>query len=247
MNSGLFASGAGTEGLEQAGDSLGGFSLLESGLVDAKIKLAYIEIADSGAKAVAFHFEHGNNNQYRETIYFTNKQGQPFYERDGKKHPLPGFTTVNDIALLATGKDLESQTFEKQTHKLWSSKSQKEEPREVTVITSLLSQSVTLGIVKRIENKTKKNEQTNKYDPINEKRELNAIDKVFHTDSGKTVSEFKDGTANATFKAAWDGKNTGKTQDRYKEQSGQASAGSLLGGGSNSGGDGPKAKTSLFG
>lgn len=235
-------SGLSTDGLEATGDSLGGFQLFESGLYDAKVKLAFIEIAQSGAKAISFLFTVGPR-EYRETVYFTTRDGQVFYEKNNKKYPLPGYTTVNDICLLTTGHDLSAQVVEEQVHNLYDFESRSEKPKKVQVLTGLTGQDITLGLIKRTENKQEKNSD-NKYVPINEKRDVNLLEKVFHADSGKTVTEFKEGTANPTFKTAWDSKNTGVTQDRYKEQSGQAKAGGLLGGGKSSGGE---AKKSLFG
>ena len=107
-----------SDNLEKQGDSLGGFSLFESGLYDGNVKLAYADKYDSGAMFVALTLELGGK-EYRETITVTNKKGENFYLKDGKKMPLPGFTQINDLVLLITGNDLSQLKTEKQTHKVY--------------------------------------------------------------------------------------------------------------------------------
>lgn len=76
--------------------------------------------------------------------------------------------------------------------------------------------SITLGIVKSVVDKTKKNEQTGLYEPTGETREENSIDKVFHTETKKTVSEFTTKAEKAEFYDMWLKKNKGQTRMRAK-------------------------------
>ena len=58
-----------TEGMEQTEDRLGGgFQPLATSIYPAKIKVAYLTEASSGAKAVNFEFELEGDRTYRETI-----------------------------------------------------------------------------------------------------------------------------------------------------------------------------------
>ena len=102
-----------SDNLEKQGDSLGGFSLFESGLYDGTVKLAYADKYDSGAMFVALTLELGGK-EYRETITITNKKGENFYLKDGKKMPLPGFTQINDLVLLITGIQITRFTWDHQ-------------------------------------------------------------------------------------------------------------------------------------
>ena len=232
-----------SDNLEKQGDSLGGFSLFESGLYDGTVKLAYADKYDSGAMFVALTLELGGK-EYRETITITNKKGENFYLKDGKKMPLPGFTQINDLVLLITGNDLSQLKTEKQTHKVYDFQKRSEVAKELDCLTDIMGKPITVGIIKRTVNKQEK-DGNGVYQPINEKRDENVIDKFFHAESGKTVNEFKEGVASGTFKEAWGKKNTGVTQDRYKEQSDQGKSGGLLSGGAKPA-EGV-AKKSLFG
>ena len=237
-----------TDNLEDAGDSLGGGGAVPSKVYDATIKVAYLGKAKSGANSLTVVADIGNR-EYRETIYFTSgdsKGGKHYYERDGKKYPLPGFTTVNDIALLATGKDLSQQTMEEKVVKLYDYDAGKELPTQVTVVSSLTGQKVKLGIVRIRENKTKKNDSTGAYEPINEERLINNISKVFHADTGKTVTEYQAKSDTAEFLPKWKEKHDGNDVDKYKEVTGSGKSG-LPGGASGGSSNAPASGSSLFG
>lgn len=70
-----------------------------------------------------------------------------------KRHPLPGFVTIDDICLLSTGLPLSNQTTEEKTA-FYDFEERKELPKNVHVITSILGLPITLGIVKSTEDKT---------------------------------------------------------------------------------------------
>lgn len=209
-----------TEGMEQTEDRLGGgFQPLETGIYPAKVKIAYLTEADSGAKAVNLEFELEDGKTHRETIYVTSgttKGGNAYFEKDGKKYPLPGFEQVNNICILTTETPLFEQAHEMKTLKLWDSESQAEIPREVPVFVNLIGEELYLAIQQIRENKTKKNESTGKWDPINEERVINEIKSSFHHSTKQTVSEAMGGR-DAAFYDAWLEKNDGKTWDKYKE------------------------------
>jgi hypothetical protein len=210
----------GTDGLEEARDSLGGGGALESGLYTGKIKLAYAGASSGGARFLAIVVD-VNGRDYRETLYVTNKAGENYYTRGDKKIPLPGFTTANDIALLSTGQPLGAQDIQEKVAEIYNFDERKEIPTKVQAVTSIMGKSITLGILKVIEDKTKKNETTGTYEPTGETRDVNVIDKVFHTDTGKTVSEFTTKAEKAEFKDRWAEKHTGKTQNKAKGATGK--------------------------
>lgn len=236
-----------TEGMEQTEDRLGGgFQPLETSIYPAKIKIAYLTEAASGAKAVNFEFELEDGKTHRETIYVTSgtaKGGNPYFERDGKKYPLPGYEQVNNICILTTETPLFEQAHEMKTLKLWDSESQAEIPREVPVFVDLLGEELFLAIQQIRENKTQKNESTGKWEPINEERIINEIKSSFHINTKQTVSEAMGNRASAFFDA-WLEKNDGKTWDKYKEvaASGSSRSSSSRAGAASGGG-----KSSMFG
>ena len=226
----------GTDGLEQARDSLGGGGAIDSDSYTGTIKLAFAGASSGGARFLAVHIDL-NGREYRETLYVTNKQGQNFYEKGGKKIPLPGFTVANDLALLAIGYPLSAQTIEEKVVSLYNFEERKEIPTKVQAVTSLMGKEITVGVLKSIIDKTKKNEQTGAYDPTGETREENNIDKVFHAESKKTVSEFTSGAESAEFHDKWVEKNKGQVRNKATGATGktglpgQAAAAPAAGGG----------------
>lgn len=200
-------------GLEESKDVLGGFQLFDTDIYPATIKLAYAGVSTGGAMSVTFVFDI-NGREHRETQYVTNRQKENFYTTGGKKYPLPGFTLVDDICMIASGKPLAEQTDEPKMVKVYNATAKAEVPTEVPVLVDLIGQKVALGIFKQIENKSAKNEQTGEYEPTAETRELNVIDKVFHPEAKLTVVEAKAGKTEPEFWNKWLEKNKGTVRNR---------------------------------
>lgn len=214
------------ESIKESKDSVGGgFTAKPSGIYDAVVKVAYITVAASGAKAVNLIADI-NGSEYRETIYITNKKGQNFYlSEDGTKNYLPGFTTVNDLALLTTGQPLANAATENKVIKIWNKDQAKEVPTEVPCITALHGKPIRLGILEEITFKQVKDGNGNYVDTA-ETRTSNVINKVFHASTGKTVNEYKAKTETAEFIGKWKDKWDGKPNDKTagKTPKGSASA-----------------------
>jgi hypothetical protein len=213
-----------SDGLEQSQDRLGGFQLFDTDAYESSIKLAYAITSDGGAQGVVFNFDL-NDKEYRETIYITNKQGENFFlnkDDPTKKVPLPGYTTVNDICLMTTDKPLSEQDTEAKMVNVWDNDAKKEVPKSVPVLTELLGQKVTLGILKQLVNKNEKNQSSGKYEPTAETREENVIEKVFHSPTHMTVVEAQNGATEAKFYDAWVAKNRGQLRDKRKIKDGSA-------------------------
>jgi len=203
------------DGLEESQDRLGGFSVLETDIYTGPIKMAYAGQAASGARSVTLIVEH-DGKEYRETIYITNKKGENFFlnkDDKSKKVPLPGFTTIDDICLVTSGKPLAEQEGEDKMVKIWDNDARKELPKSVPVLTGLLGLVVSLAIVKQLENKNVK-DSSGEYVPTGEERETNFIDKVFHTETRMTVAEARNGAEKGIFWDAWLERNKGKVRDK---------------------------------
>ena len=100
-----------SDGLEEAQDRLGGYQPLDTDIYHGVIKAMYAGQAASGAMNVTVIVDL-NGKEYRETVYITNKNGENFFlnkQDKSKKVPLPGFTTIDDICLIATGSPLAEQ------------------------------------------------------------------------------------------------------------------------------------------
>ena len=192
----------------------GGYAPKPSGVYDGVIKVAYLSKSTGGATAVNLIVGMGDS-EYRETVYITNKEGKNFYidKNDGAKNYLPGFNTINDIALLTAQRELSQLDTERKVVKLWNTEQAKEVPTEVECITAMHGKPIKLGILEEITFKNVK--QGNEYVPSNELRTSNVISKVFHPTNSKTVNECRAKAETAEFidkwKAKWDGKPNDKT------------------------------------
>ena len=210
------------EGLEETTDRLGGFQIRTTDIYPATIKAAYAGQSAGGARNVTIVAELPDG-EYSETIYVTNKKGENWFPNQNdksKKVPLPGFTTIDDICLVTTGKPLAEQETEEKTIKLYDSEAKKELPKAVPMLVEALGLEVSLGIVKVLENKNEK--QGDEYVPTAETRELNATDKVFHTETRMTVVEAREGAEVAKFWDSWLERNKGNTRDKRTIKDGQA-------------------------
>ena len=210
-----------TDGLEEVTDRLGGFQPFDTDIYAGTIKAMYAGQADSGARNVTVIADFGGR-EYRETIYVTNKKGENFFlnKQDPKKKvPLPGFTTIDDICLIATGKPLAEQTAEDKVIKVWDRDAGAEIPKTVPMLVDCLNQPIKLGIVRQLENKSEKS--GDEYVPTAETREINFIDKVFHPEMNMTVVEAKNGAEKATFHDSWLERNKGETRDKRTIKDGE--------------------------
>ena len=212
------------DGLEETQDRLGGFQPLNAGIYSGKIKLAYAGASAGGARSVTLIVDLGGS-EYRETIYITNKKGENwFLNKDDKtkKVPLPGFTTVDDICLVASGAPLSEQEAEEKMVKVWDSEAKKELPKSVPVLTGLVGKDISLGLLKVLENKNEKH--GDEYVPTAETRTANSIDKVFDTESKMTVAEARAGATSGAFWGAWLERNKDQTRDKRTIKDGVAGA-----------------------
>ena len=214
------------DGLEESQDRLGGFAVLDTDVYAGTIKAAYAGTSSGGSTFVAVIVDL-NGREYRETLYVTNKKGENFFlnkEDKSKKVPLPGFTTVDDICLITTGKPLSEQESEEKVINIYDFEQRKDVPTTVPMLTELLGQKISLGILKILENKNEKSGE--EYVATAATRELNNIDKVFHPELKLTVAEARNGVEEAKFQDAWVEKNKGVTRDKRTIKEGEAGAAS---------------------
>ncbi|RWB40481.1 MAG: hypothetical protein EOQ44_25420 [Mesorhizobium sp.] len=238
------------DGLEESQDRLGGFRVLESGPYLVTIMAAYAGQAPSGARSVTLLTKADEGGaEYRETTFVTNKKGENFYVKDGKKFALPGFTTIDDICHMTTGKGLAGQSAEDKVMNIYDPDQKKEVPKSVPMLVELLGKKVTLGILKKLVNKQVKNATTNEYEDTADSREENSIDKVFHYPSNLTMVEARNKIQEPKFFAQWVELNKGKTQDRRSIKDGQGGQNGRSGrpGAPPKAGDSAAKTTSLFG
>jgi hypothetical protein len=212
-----------TEGLEQSGDRLGGYSVLDTDAYPARITLAYATKSEGGAQGIVLEAQlTDGGREYRQTLWVTDRNGKNFYERDGKKNPLPGFTVVDELCLVTTGFPLSQQATEEKVVKVYDFQAKAEVPKAVQVLTGMLGKFAILGIEKKIEDKNVK-DPAGKYVPSGETRETNEIAKVFHYETKATVSEIR-GEKTPEFHDKWVEKNKGSVRNNAKGAAGKAGA-----------------------
>lgn len=199
--------------MEQQKDSLPPASLpriLDTGIYDVVIDTAYIDTSAGGATSVNFVFKLQDGRELRSQQWITSGEAKgrlPYYVRDGKKIPLPGFSIANAICLLSAGEELQNMDHETKVLSLYDYDARKEVPQQKEVIMDLIGKEVTLGVQKVVEDKRAKS-ASGSYEPTGETRLLNEIDSVFRTRDGFTVSEIRDGKSEPEHKAKWSTTNT---------------------------------------
>ena len=238
-----------TESLEAPVDYLGGnFDPIATGVYEATIKLAFAgQSKSSKAQSVTLHLDL-DGKELRETVYVTNRNNENFYvdkTDKTKRHPLPGWTAIDDICLLTTQDGLNEQVDETKTIKLYDPDAKKETNQEVQVFTALIGQKIKVAVLRQIVDKQKKNESSGAYENTGETRTENAIDKAFHAESGRTVAEYRHEIDPGEFMEAWKAKNDGK--DRNKSKGGAASGNGSSGSGQPGAPGGKTPAKKLFG
>lgn len=211
-----------TDGLQESQDRLGGISVFNTDIYIGTVKALYAGKSSGGATSVTLIADL-NGKEYTETLYVTNKDGQNWFankQDNTKKVPLPGFTVVDDICLIATGEPLAAQETEEKVIKVWDNEAKKEMPKSVPMITAALGKPIALGIQKTLANKQTK--VGNDYVPNAETREENHIDKVYHPEMKLTVAEARAGQDVAQFWDAWLLKNKDQVRDKRTIKDGEA-------------------------
>lgn len=217
----ILASLATDTSIAEEKDSLGGGgnSALDSAVYPMTVALAYLGKADSGAMSLNLLLKAEDGRELKQTLWMTSgtaKGGKNYYEKDGEKHYLPGFIHADALCLLTVGKQIAAMDTEEKVINLWSSTARAEVPTKVQMITDLLGQEITVGVIKQTVDKTRKNEVTGAYEPTGETREENEIDKFFRTSDGKTTAEIRAQSEEATFIKSWAEKWAGKTKNKAK-------------------------------
>lgn len=197
----------------------GGYTLLDSDIYPMTISAAYLGESAGGAVSVSIALKAENGTEHRETIWITNKSKQTTYtdKNDGSQQPLPGFLLADSLALLTANKSILQLDTEDKVINLYDYSAGKEVPTTVPMLMELVGKQVYAGIMKVRENKTKKNEATGKYDPINEARERNEVTKFFYAADKRTTAEIRAQAAEPAFYAQWKERYAGQVKDTYKE------------------------------
>jgi hypothetical protein len=199
--------------VQEEKDTLGGFKIYESGLVDFTIKTAFLDDYAGGSKNITIVLEDENGGTYteQECVWSAKTKG-PYYldKKSGKKKELIGFSKINSLAKLLTGKGLNESAFETKVHELYSKEANGKVPTPRPTLVDWAGIQVTAGIMKKLENKSTKSGDT--YVPTAEVRETNYVDKWFDAEKRTLTEKMKD--APAEFIEQWEKANTGRVIDK---------------------------------
>lgn len=179
-------------------DVLGGSKTIPTNVYPATIKMMYLDTAKSGAISVnleAVMMVNGKQRSHKETVYISNREGKFTYtdKQSGEEHPLPGFSQIDTLCQLALGKPFVTLSAEKKVIKVYDFQARAEVNQEKEVYVDMIGTHIQIGMFEETVNKQKKNDQTGKYEPINESRDQNVINKFFGED-GHTLTEKEAGT-----------------------------------------------------
>jgi len=217
-----------SESIQEQGDVLGGTYLLDSGLLDSVIDMAYVDESSGGALGVHLIFKGKKQEVLRQTIYITSGkakgQKHTYKDKDGNDQYLPGFSQVNALCRLAVGKEISEMVHEEKTVNVYDATLKKEVPVAKQVMVDLIGAEITLGVIRQTVNKQVKSE-SGAYVPVAEARDENEIDKMFRSRDGLTSAEIIAGETEAVFKDKWAKKNTGVTRDKRTIKESAAPAG----------------------
>ena len=213
---------------DSSSDSVGGFAPFESAVLSMNLVMAYIDYAKSKAASVNLIFKDANDKELRVTEYITSGEAKgckPHYihKKTGKKVALPGYSKINDLCLVMTGKTFAEQTAEEKTINIYDYESKSDKPQQRKVIMTLLKQKVKVGVLLVTQDKTEKND-AGVYEPTGETRQVNEADKFFNIDSDLTGAEITAGSTEAKFIKTWLKKSDGEVKDTSTKVAAKAGA-----------------------
>jgi hypothetical protein len=215
---------------------------LDSDVMDLMIKYAYGKKAASGAVGFFLVCTTPDGREVKMTEYFVSGDGKgnkTYYEKPNKDNPsimdkfnLPGFSIVESLAKLVTGKGImpvkdaagnviSCQLVEDKTIKLYDFKAKQDQDTVVQMFMEMVGKPVSACVLHTIEDQTTKNDATGKYEPNGKTRASNTIDKFLDPQTKKTSAETA-ANVDSAFAADWKAKWQGKIND---ESEGSKTAG----------------------
>ena len=194
-----------------AKDTLGGGSFVwDTGLYPVVIDSIYMDQSSGGAHNVNLVFKTADGKSLNQTIYITSGTAKGclnyYMDKQGEKQYLPGFNTVNDLALVTTGKDISELEPEEKLVEVYNVELKKKVPTLKPVFMDMIGQELQIGVTKIKEFKNIKDESTGKWVPGTEIKELNEVTKVFAEDA-RTVTEIRAEEPTAIFAPKWSERN----------------------------------------
>lgn len=215
-----------TGGAKQESESVGGSrTLFDSDVYKARIKQAYLDAYESGSRFLSLMLDIGGKD-YEERLLLTNGKGESFWTNDkGEPQQYSGLTRFEELAFAAGYPNIQAIGIQAANIRAWDKDAKAFVLRQhQTVLVNLQGKEVLVAIQKIVQNKQKKNEVTKKYDKLNEREEINQIEK-FANLSKQTQLEAAKNVNPPQFMDAWIAKWQGNVNDKYKTQKNAPSQG----------------------
>ena len=207
-------------------DRLGGYQPIASGIYKGKIEMAHGVKAQSGAQGLRVVFNltvDGKPRALEQTFWITTREGKTFtIGSDGTRRNLGGYNQAQALASLLCNNDLFKLETQDRPVKV-----RNDTPDMVPVFVGMLNKEVAIAVLEVEENARKKQPNGN-YEPVNERRKTNEIDKIFDA-QGFTSTERKANAGNPEFATKWKERWAGKTKDNFKEVAGSTSSSNNVG------------------
>lgn len=240
-------------------DYIGGGGVFDTDIYEATIKMAYMQKASKSEAMSVILMLTVDGREVRQQIWTTNKSGGVTYKdkNSGEEKNLPGYSQVNALAMVVTGKELGELEVENKIQKIYDYDAKKELNTAVDCFVELHGQKIMVALQRQKVDKTK-DDGTGTYVPTGETRDTNEVVKFFPEGKTVTISEvaeyikslgssfdevLNDGNLLkaigkmpeelGVYAATWLEKNKGKT---YDKSSGKGAEGKSFGGGSKAGG-----------
>ena len=210
-------------------DSLGGGYILDSGVYDFNIDLAYMGQSQGGAVNLNLVCSSKGGKTLRQTLYVTSGDAKgnktTYTDKDGNARPLPGMAQANAICRMTMGTDLGDMATEEKVIKLYDFTAKADVDTKVAMIMPLIGKQISFGVQKVTVDKNVKN-KAGIYVPSGDTRQENEIDKIFQAETHLTMSEIAAGLTTGAFVTKWSEKWTDQVRDK---SSGAKKGGSAAG------------------
>lgn len=172
-------------------DYMPGGGALDTDIYPATIKVAYIGKAQtSEARNITLLLD-VNGREVRQQVWVSNRTGDVTYKdkRTGEDKNLPGFNQINSLCMLVCSKEMGDMNVEELTVKLYDFDAKKELPQAVDCFSELHGEKIQIALQRQTVDKTVLNQNTGKYEPTGETRDINEIVKFFPGNKLVTISD----------------------------------------------------------
>ena len=201
-----------SEDIQESGDRVA-MAPLETDVHDVTITTAYLDETKNGAKSFTLKLRiDESGRQVTITNYYTSgkAKGQSIFYTDsrGTKRFLPGFTVLQDLALLVADCKVKGLETELRAVPIYDFEAGKEVSQKREVIMSFIGKQASLGLLRIMED--------NYSDPT-KSRVITEINKVFQYETHLTSVEKDAGATEGVFIESWKQANSDPIIDRREK------------------------------